>query len=579
MLWAKIVPNQAEDSLVHSLPSLTGNEKINAFQKIGTHYRNTDKRLAIFYFKEGLSYAKISNDKNWESVFYYEIGRIHRSTASDSSLFFFKASLALAEGIGNKVNIARACNEIGIFYQHKGKLSEGLQFYLRALQAAEDAQDNNLIGDCYNNIGFIYKGQLDFKRAISYFEKSLAIREQLGDKQKIAGVLNNIGITLMAQDKYKEARAYYQKALDLFNEEENPAAFAMLYNNFGVTYENEGAYGAAHEYYLKSIGIKEKLDDKRGIASTYGNIGANFRKAKNWNEAIRYSKLSLAMATELGALDYMRTAAHNLSMVYEIKQDYRNAFVYHKQFKDLQDSIFSDNKAEEIAEMISAYESEKKDREHELLKKDSMIQSEMLQRQRYLALSIVLGLLLILGLVILRYVRHRKKVEIEKLQLALHLQQAKAETDSARAELNLSQEQLQAYTHRLLEHSALIEALKEQLQLPEYNINDHENKKRLTNLNSLIQSKLLTDEDWDRFRQLFERVYPGFFTQLRDHFDDLTPAEVRLMALVRLKLNTKEIATMLGISAQTVYKTRQRLRAKIGNSAEALLNELELAPL
>jgi DNA-binding CsgD family transcriptional regulator len=88
--------------------------------------------------------------------------------------------------------------------------------------------------------------------------------------------------------------------------------------------------------------------------------------------------------------------------------------------------------------------------------------------------------------------------------------------------------------------------------------------------------KLLTEDDWSQFRVIFDKVHPGFFNRLREQFYDLTPAETRLMALTHLNLGTREIASMLGVSDQTVYKTRQRLRAKIGMSAEKGLDDLEL---
>jgi DNA-binding CsgD family transcriptional regulator len=50
---------------------------------------------------------------------------------------------------------------------------------------------------------------------------------------------------------------------------------------------------------------------------------------------------------------------------------------------------------------------------------------------------------------------------------------------------------------------------------------------------------------------------------------DITVAEQRMAALTRLQLTTRQMASMLGISVDSVHKTRQRLRKRftLGNDA------------
>ena len=73
---------------------------------------------------------------------------------------------------------------------------------------------------------------------------------------------------------------------------------------------------------------------------------------------------------------------------------------------------------------------------------------------------------------------------------------------------------------------------------------------------------LLTEKDWQKFCQLFETVHPQFFTSLQSRYPGLSPAEVRLLALCKLVLSSKEMATMLGISLESLRKSRYRLRKK-----------------
>jgi DNA-binding transcriptional regulator YiaG len=83
-------------------------------------------------------------------------------------------------------------------------------------------------------------------------------------------------------------------------------------------------------------------------------------------------------------------------------------------------------------------------------------------------------------------------------------------------------------------------------------------------LEQLTHSVILTDDDWAQFRAVFEKVHPDFIAAQKTAHPDLTPAELRFLVLEKLDLNAHEMANMLGVSVNTVYKTGQRLRRKTG---------------
>jgi DNA-binding CsgD family transcriptional regulator len=88
---------------------------------------------------------------------------------------------------------------------------------------------------------------------------------------------------------------------------------------------------------------------------------------------------------------------------------------------------------------------------------------------------------------------------------------------------------------------------------------------------------ILTEDDWNEFRTLFEKVQIGFFDKLKQQFPDLTPSEQRLLALMKLKLSKREMAGMLGIAPDSIKKTRQRIRKKINVMDDVALEELVAA--
>jgi DNA-binding CsgD family transcriptional regulator len=89
---------------------------------------------------------------------------------------------------------------------------------------------------------------------------------------------------------------------------------------------------------------------------------------------------------------------------------------------------------------------------------------------------------------------------------------------------------------------------------------------------------LLTNEDWGEFRRRFERMHPGFFWQLKSQFTDLILAEERLLALSKLRLDTRQMSRMLGIAPNSIRTTKYRLRKKIGVNGTSPLLELLVEP-
>jgi tetratricopeptide (TPR) repeat protein len=76
--------------------------------------------------------------------------------------------------------------------------------------------------------------------------------------------------------------------------------------------------------------------------------------------------------------------------------------------------------------------------------------------------------------------------------------------------------------------------------------------------------KILTNDDWLRFQERFDEAFPRFTNQLRREHKDLTNAEIRLFILLRIGFSNAEISSCLGISPDSVYKSRYRLRKKLG---------------
>jgi hypothetical protein len=150
----------------------------------------------------------------------------------------------------------------------------------------------------------------------------------------------------------------------------------------------------------------------------------------------------------------------------------------------------------------------------------------------------------------------------------MKMEKAEQDKQLIQQEVASARDQLRMFTENIVEKTNLIEKL-------EMHIKDKEaTAGQQVIISELGRQTILTEDDWTRFKSLFEKIYPGFFMNMIDKFPDITLAEQRMAALTRLHLSTKQIASVLGISVDSVHKSRQRLRQRFQVGTDANLDEL-----
>ena len=75
----------------------------------------------------------------------------------------------------------------------------------------------------------------------------------------------------------------------------------------------------------------------------------------------------------------------------------------------------------------------------------------------------------------------------------------------------------------------------------------------------------MTDESWGNFKNIFAHEQNDFVKYLSQNFPSLTESNLRTIYLLKLGLNNLEISQILGISADSVKKAKQRLKKKYKN--------------
>jgi len=308
---------------------------------------------------------------------------------------------------------ADAYNNIGFAYNEFGNIAKCLEYYHKSLEIQEEIGDKSGIATLLNNIGYIYVGQSNLTKAGEYYNKSMKIRRELNDKRGLAESLNNFGTLFQAKGDISKALGYHSESLKIREEIKDNVGISQSLNNLGVIYNKKNDLSKALDCHFKSLALQEEANDKHGMCYTLINLAVNYQAKKNFNIAEGYCKRSLQLSKEIGAPENIKNAAEKLSNLYSNQGKYKEAYVMHKLFKQMADSVSNVGTRNSAVKKEMQYDFDKKtEREKASNEKREAIAAEEKQKQKIIIYSVSTVLLLVLTLTLFVFRGFRQKQKI-----------------------------------------------------------------------------------------------------------------------------------------------------------------------
>jgi len=325
----------------------------------------------------------------------------------DSAIYYAELELALSQKLHYKFGEASAYNAIGMANDDKGDFLKALEYYMKSLRLKEEMGSRLLVIHAYNNIANIYTNQGNYDKALEYFFKVLEHKDELNSKSTEGNVFNNIGIIYKNKKQYAKAIEYHLKGLEARKQAGAPKPISGSYNNLGVTYMDMKLYDKAIAAYTEALRLRRPINDLSGIAATCINMGNTYNLMKRFDLALPYLKEGEHYAVLSGNDNWRANAYANVVDTYEGLNDYKTANKYLLKYISLNDSLFNKEKSQQIVDMQTKYDTERKENDNKLLLQQNQIQQLQLSRNNYLLAGISLLLLLVIVIAFL-FIRQGK---------------------------------------------------------------------------------------------------------------------------------------------------------------------------
>jgi tetratricopeptide (TPR) repeat protein/DNA-binding CsgD family transcriptional regulator len=454
------------------------------------------------------------------------------------------ASLAIKNAIKQKDGIAlnHAYSWYGYFMLTTNRPDTGILYYLKALdlyikngRSPETLLDQKIFVSTY-----LYRLH-NYDLCKLFCQDAIANQQHLYEPSQIVIAWNNLGLYYEKTGNYDSAIHCFQKVEQEARMRKKTAWYGISVGNIGDAYEMKGEWEKAMRYWQQDYDTSVAYGSTRNAALTLAKMSLYDFKQGKQQQAMQ--QLERAMRWSEGSMLVLPTLYRIRAECYKMLKNTDSSYHYlqlYQQLTDSLDMVANRNSYNYLQLRLSFDEAS---HQYEVLQKEK--KTEVTIRNLMLAGIIAL---VIIGL--LFYNRQRLKHLHEK-QLALQKQRA------SEIEIEAAAEQLAFFTRSILEKNETIAQLHAQLNQQQQTVNEE-----------LVSHTILTEDDWQHFRSLFEKAHPGFFERLRSQSPDITTAEMRLAALILLKLDNKQIASMQGISTVTVRSTKTRLRQRLGISLE-----------
>lgn len=423
----------------------------DSYNRIGNvYFYRGDNEKALEFYQKCLKLRLELNNPKMISNIYHNLGSLYNYENNLSkAIEYYEKGLELSLSINDQESVISFYNRMGLTYQKNAKYKEAIQHHLKAIEIAENTNDIESKASLYNGIGNSYYEISSYDQALNYFFKALDIYQELNSPEGLSMMYNNLGIVYQSLKENDKALEYYKKALEIDIELGSLYGQANVYNNIGTTYDENGNKEKALEYYNKSLELNQQLNDKGGIATALNNIGLIYLDLGEYDKSYSNLKKSTDLTKEMNNTYNLANNYNNLAKLFLVQKqytksknyldhaielskqmnikiwltesydlyhqmylelnNYKKALEYYKLFSEVQDSIYSDESADRIAEMKIKYETENLETENELLKKDNQIHLLELNRQKNIMNYWIAFTLLIIALAVLSFSRFRLK--------------------------------------------------------------------------------------------------------------------------------------------------------------------------
>lgn len=414
------------------------------------------------YFQSLVFYEQVEDSSMLQDIYQWLGLCLAFESYYDSGAVFIDKSIAIAQKLNQPGKVAQAYLNLARLHKSQGRLKKAIDDCNLALTLCNTISENEIRWKTENFLGYVYllsnkqrEAALIINKNLGEYKKYLhlpvevyrllfygslidmylnnyekVLRNQ-NESLKIARMIPNknlsnyfiamsnelIGKAFIKKEKFDSAKFYLLKAYN------NPEYLLDLHAkgeilfNLGDVYFHKYQNDSALHFFYQSAEIQARNKNPMYLSWSYLGIGKTYFQMKEYKNAEKYLLLSVNSDILNENIEIVSEASELLSTIYFSRNDFKNAYTYHKIFKEASDELFNRDKIRQLTQL--ELENEFGDREQQL-KYESQQEKLVLEtsiRQNKIIRNFTAGGLIMaisLALLIFKGYRQKKKSDSEK---------------------------------------------------------------------------------------------------------------------------------------------------------------------
>jgi len=457
---------------------------------------------------------------------------------------------------------------IGNIFFNQGQFDKALERYRRAEEYFNEL--DSLIpkvrglSTTYNNIALYYIEIEQYSKSLEYILMSLELRlkynfnpSDISHSYKSLSELYYIWNMPLKAEKYLLLTDSINKDINQYRSSKykgyDDIVFSLAVNYVGNCYQYKGqylvrnkkykeaieSYSIAKEYYADFAFQKISLQNKIALAYYYDEDYQNC--LKTIDECISMSK--------------EKNLKNEIEIALELKIKVMNKLGLKEGMDEVIDKVLESKDysySVQISQLLSGLESK-----NEILIKKREIEEEKSSKFIILLFSIIA--ILILAFVVAYLIS--RKIYMDKQMVIANQKERIAKSD-----LEHKKRELAAVSTNIVQENEQMTSILKDIKYYVSLIKSEKDKNIFSPLLNKLNRLLNDKRKDDNYSDQFSAAYPGYLEYLTRTYPELTTADLKLCTFLRMNLNTKETADIMGLSVRSVESRRYRLRKKLGLS-------------
>jgi signal transduction histidine kinase len=380
--------------------------KVLLYNKIATYYLQNQPALVKPFSQNALKLARqLKYQKGIGLIMITRAKADLLQSNHDESRKGFGQALALFAKINYKPGMAAAYIGLANLEYKINKYPQANIYALRGLKIYESIGNQAGIMEAYNRLGLVDMEVGDFKKALELLEKANTIGSKLPMSDVYLNTFSNMGVVYRRTGNNQKAIHYHLMGLKKIPKGNFAVVRTRTLINAGLVLRALKREKEAGEYFKEALDYSIKNGLKELQATALLNISL---LEPDTAKAIDYNLKALQIAKEIHQNVLMSNIYLNLEVFYRENGDYKNAMTVMETIINLQDSLFTLDKAKQIADLQSS---------HELNNSKEKVQRLEIEKykgnnQRNIVM-LVAGAFLVISVVIAFY--YRKQQELNRL--------------------------------------------------------------------------------------------------------------------------------------------------------------------